>query len=205
MRTNYTNWTPAMDSQLRELFPKQKSKHVAEVMGLTLGAVNCRAFILGLKKDARHIKKVRKVSIKNLTKGNAYRFTKGHTPKNKGKKMPPDVRAKCEHTFFGTGQKPHNTKWDGYERVNAEGYTEVRIADRVFIGKHRLLWEQHHGAVPQGMCVIFADGDKTNFAIDNLVCVNRGDLVQLNKNKRYGREIAETTLLLSKIKNIISK
>lgn len=205
MRTNYNNWTPAMDNQLRALFPKQKSKHVADVMGLSLGAVNCRAYYLGIKKDPEHLNLVQLGVIHNLNNGATHRFKKGHISHNKGKKMPPETRKKVERTFFTKGQKPHNTKWDGYERLNADGYLEVRVAERVFIGKHRLLWEQHHGQVPKGMCVIFADGNKTNFAIDNLVCVNRGDLVQLNKNKRYGREIAETTLLLSKIKNIISK
>jgi hypothetical protein len=56
------------------------------------------------------------------------------------------------------------------------------------------------------MAVIFADGDKTNFAPENLVCVSRGDLAILNRNKKYGREIAENVLLLSKLKNhIINK
>lgn len=200
-RTNYNNWTPAMDNQLRELFPVNASQKVADIMGISLSSVNMRAHFLGLKKDIKHIAHVREYTVLNLGNGAQYRFSKGHEPFNKGKKMRPATRRKIQSTFFKKGQKPHNTKWDGYERVNADGYTEVRIADRVFIGKHRLLWEQHHGQVPKGMCVIFADGDKTNFNLENLVCVSRGELVTLNKNKKYGPEIAETALLLSKIKN----
>ena len=36
--------------------------------------------------------------------------------------------------------------------------------------KHSLLWEQHHGRkVPKGHIVMFADGDRRNFDINNLM------------------------------------
>lgn len=202
---NYNHWTPALNDVLRLLYPTYQSWHVAEIMGMSIGTINSRAIVLGLKKDPEYLQFIKQYSITHLHNGSAYRFPKGHVPQNKGKKMPPQVRAKVERTFFPKGNKPHNTKFDGYERVNSEGYTEVRLADRVFIGKHRLIWEQHNGTIPDGHIIIFADGDRTNFAIENLVCVSRGDHAILNKNKKYGREIAESALLLSKIKNIISK
>ena len=206
MRSNYNNWTPALDDVLRLLYPTYTSQHVADIMGLSIGKVNSRAIVLGLKKDAEYLAKIQNYTIRLLNNGKPHRFPKGHVPQNKGKAMPPETRKKVERTFFKKGQKPHNTKHDGYERVNVYGYTEVRMADRVFVGKHRLIWEQHNGTIPAGMAVIFADGDKTNFEPDNLVCVSRGDLAILNRNKKYGREIAENVLLLSKLKNhIINK
>lgn len=204
-RTNYANWTTAMDEALRLLYPTNTSQHVADIMGLSIGTVNSRAYYIGLKKDPEHLNLVQQGVIQNLHNGATHRFKKGHVSHNKGRKMAPDTRMKIERTFFSKGQKPHNTKWDGYERLNAYGYVEVRVAERKFIGKHRLIWEQQHGAVPDGHVIIFGDGDRTNFAIENLLCVSRGDLAILNKHKKYGSEIAQSVLLLSKIKQIINK
>lgn len=204
-RTNYTNWTPALDEALQLLYPTNTSQHVADIMGLSIGTVNSRAYYIGLKKDPEHLNQVQQEVIQNLHNGALHRFKKGHVSHNKGKKMQPSTRAKIERTFFAKGQKPHNTKYDGYERINVYGYVEVRVAERKFIGKHRLIWEQHHGPVPDNMAIIFADGNKQNFAIDNLLCVSRGDLAILNRNKKYGSEIAQSVLLLSKIKQIINK
>lgn len=200
-RTNYNNWTPAMNEALRLLYPTYTSQHVADLMGLSLGTINSRAYVLGLKKDPEHLHQVQQGVIHNLNSGATHRFKKGHIPQNKGQKMSKELRAKVESTFFKKGNKPHNTKFDGYERINSEGYTEVRVAQRVFVPKHRLIWKQHYGRIPEGHIVIFADGDKTNFAIENLVCVSRGDHAILNKHKKYGPEIAQNALLLSKLRN----
>jgi len=202
-RTNYNNWTPAMDDALRLLYPTYTSQHVADLMGLSIGTINSRARVIGVKKDPEHLHQVQQGVIYNLNSGAAHRFKKGHVSHNKGKKMPLSTRKKIERTFFTKGNKPHNTKWDGYERLNADGYIEVRVAERKFIGKHRILWEQANGPIPDGHIVIFADGDKTNFAIENLVCVSRGDHAILNRNKKYGPEIAQNILLLNKLKTQI--
>lgn len=201
----HVKWTPALDDVLRLLFPTYQSWHVAEIMGMSVGTINSRAFCLGIKKDPKYLAETRKITNDELRgMGKMHRFPKGHVPMNKGQKMSNEVKTRIRHTFFKKGSKPHNTQQVGYTRKNAEGYTEVKLADRVFVGLHRLLWEQHNGPIPKGMAVIFADGDKSNFDLENLVCVSRGDLAILNKNKKYGKDIAETALLLSKLKNIIS-
>ena len=78
---------------------------------------------------------------KGIVPGNL--FKKGHVPANKGIKLEKDgeLYNKMRHTFFQKGNKPHNTKFDGHERLNVEGYVEVRIAERKYVFKHRLLWE----------------------------------------------------------------
>lgn len=195
-------WTPRLDMVMFLLYPTYPTEHVAEIMGMSLSSINCRATTLNLKKDPKYLQEIKECTNRSLHEyGTAYRFPKGNISHNKGKKMPPELRAKVESTFFKKGQKPHNTKFDGYERINSEGYTEVRVAERVFVPKHRLIWKQHYGRIPDGHIIIFADGNRSNFAIANLVCVSRGDHAILNKHKKYGREIAESALLLSKIKN----
>lgn len=96
----------------------------------------------------------------------------------------------------------HNKKPIGTLRITRDGYAIIKVADGRYIEKHRALWMEAHGAIPAGHVIIFADGNRTNFAIENLVCVSRADLAILNKNQKYGREIAQNVLLLTKIKNI---
>jgi len=44
-----------------------------------------------------------------------------------------------------------------------------------------LLWESHNGPVPQGHVVIFADRDKNNFGISNLLLVNKRELFYMTR------------------------
>ena len=201
----HVKWTPALDDVLRLLFPTYQSWHVAEIMGMSVGSVNSRAFILGIKKDAKYLAEIRLLSNMELySTGKVYRFPKGHLPHNAGKTWSEEIKAKMRHTFYTKGHKPHNTQPVGHTRKNKLGYIDIKVSDGVFIGLHRYLWEQAHGPVPKGMAIIFADGDIANYDLENLVCVSRADLCLLNANKKYGKEIAESALYLSKIKKIIS-
>ncbi len=47
--------------------------------------------------------------------------------------------------------------------------------------KSRVLYAQAHGEIPEGYCVIFVDGDRRNFDVDNLRAVSKSMLVRLNK------------------------
>lgn len=124
----------------------------------------------------------------HLNCGITGRFEKGHVPANKGK-HPPTVGRMAE-TQFMKGHLPHNTKPIGYERINKDGYVEVKVKMRPsspycndnFIPKHRLLWEAENGPVPKGHKLIFADGDKTNISLDNLLLITDAQIARLNKS-----------------------
>jgi hypothetical protein len=197
-------WTPAKLEKLKELFPRTMTKDLVKVFKVSEQSINFNAYKLGLRKDKDFVYQSQLQNYMNLkNNGKAYRFPKGHTPMNKGKKMSAETRAKCEHTFKKKGCIPPNVKPIGYERINAEGYVEVKIAPgpRQFVGKHRVIWEQHHGQIPEGHIIIFADNNKMNFDLDNLICVSRKDHAIRNKFRRkYGDEIAENIILLSQIK-----
>ena len=63
-----------------------------------------------------------------LNSGLDGRFEKGHIPANKGKK---GVCAPgCERTQFRKGNLPATTKPVGYERINRDGYVEVKVKMR---------------------------------------------------------------------------
>jgi len=119
--------------------------------------------------------------IKNnkLNTGRDGRFKSGHVPANKGKKG----MGGWEPTQFKKGNRPWNYKPVGTERVNGDGYVDIKVADpNKWKGKHILLWEAANGPVPKGHVVIFADSNKRNFDLNNLLLVSRKELAVLNKH-----------------------
>lgn len=110
--------------------------------------------------------------------GKAYRFKPGMTPWNKGKKG----TGGWEPTQFKKGQIPRNYRPVGSERVNVYGYIEVKVADpRTWKLKQVVVWEAANGPIPAGHCLLFADGDKLNVMLDNLLLVSRRELAVMNK------------------------
>jgi len=116
------------------------------------------------------------------------RFEPGHDTWNKGRSwdeyLPLDSQERCRATQFKPGELQGSAKLRhkpvGFERVNKNGYIEIKVHDGLqdkpndnFVLKHRLVYEQAHGEVPPGCNVVFADHDKRNFDPDNLVAVPR--------------------------------
>ena len=108
------------------------------------------------------------------------RFEKGQKSWNKGTKG----ICKANKTSFKKGDIPYNKKPIGSERVNIYGYIEIKIAEpNIWEYKQRVIYEKYYGKVPEGYAVLFADKDKTNFDINNLVLVSKEELRLLNYNK----------------------
>ncbi|MBS5783834.1 MAG: HNH endonuclease [Clostridium sp.] len=130
-------------------------------------------------------------------------FKKGHVPANKGKKG--ISYPGCETTQFKKGNMPQTWKPVGTETVRGDGYTWVKIAEpNKWREKHRLIWEAANGPTPQNHAVIFADGDKQNNALENLILVSRAQLVRLNQNNLIAgdAELTKTGILVA---DVISK
>lgn len=146
-----------------------------------------------------------------LNSGVNTKFQKGHIPLNKGKKG----MGGWKPTQFKKGNLPSNYKPVGTERVNVEGYVEIKVADpNKWKGKHTATWEEKNGPVPKGYAVIFGDGDKRNFNLDNLILVSRKQLITLNTKKliQNDADLTRSALLvvdvyhkISEIKNKTSK
>lgn len=114
-----------------------------------------------------------------ITCGVKCQFKKGDTPSNKGKKGV----GGWEPTQFKKGQKPHNYMPVGSERINTEGYIDVKIADpKKWRAKHHIIWEQLHGPIPKGHVVIFGDGNKLNLDPNNLILITNKQLLMMNRN-----------------------
>lgn len=140
----------------------------------------------------------------NLAKaGTPYRFQKGNIPFNKGRKgiSYPGMEA----TQFKKGNRPHTWKPVGTETVRSDGYTWVKIAEpNKWREKHRIIWEAANGPVPKGHAIIFADGNKQNIRLENLMLVTRAQLARLNQNGLIGGS-ADLTRAGILVADIISK
>ena len=142
---------------------------------------------------------------RHLNTGRTGRFEKGHIPANKGKHTLSVGR--MVETQYKKGNLPHNTKPIGYERLSKDGYIEVKIkmrpsphANDNFVPKHRLIWEQHYGAIPKGSKIMFLDGDKRNIDIENLAVVtSRENLELTRRNLRYDDpDLTKTGIMIAK-------
>ena len=140
----------------------------------------------------------------NLKNGVNKCFKKGNTPWNKGLKG----YMGANKTSFKKGTIPPQYRPVGSERVNKEGYLEVKIADpNKWELKHRYIYKKHCGDIPKGHNVIFADTDKTNFNIDNLILVSKSEMLILNRNKLIykDKELTKAGVNIAKILDKTSK
>lgn len=144
--------------------------------------------------------------IKNhgLSSGIDCRFKPGRVPCNKGK----TGIGGWEPTQFKKGNKPHNYKSVGTERVNGDDYVDIKVADpNKWRAKHLIIWEKENGPIPKGKVVIFGDGNRRNFDLDNLLLVSRKQLIVMNKRNliKNDADITRTGIIMADVYNKISE
>lgn len=126
------------------------------------------------------------------------RFEKGHIPVNKGKKFPGMVN----RTTFKKGRCPQNYQPIGSESMTKDWYIKVKIADpNKWELKHVLIWEQANGKKPKGTAIIFTDGNKRNFDLNNLTLISRKELLTMNQKGliNSNADITKTGIALAKL------
>lgn len=136
---------------------------------------------------------------KKIKTGTTGCFRKGFIPWNKGVKG----YIGANKTSFKKGNKPANWKPVGSERIDSNEYTLIKVAEpNKWVFKHRLIYEQKYGEISKGSVIIFADGDKNNLSIDNLLCVTREELKVLNRCRLISSvpELTKTGLNVVKLK-----
>lgn len=139
---------------------------------------------------------------------NAGRFKTGNIPYNKGKKwndyMSKEKQKNSMKTTFKKGNIPSNRRECFEERVTKDGYIEIKIQDgklnKNWMLKHRYIYEQHYGKIPLGYNVMFADKNKKNFDIDNLILVSKSEDLIMNQNKLIfeDKNLTKTGYLIAK-------
>lgn len=131
----------------------------------------------------------------NLKTGRDGRFVKGQVSHNKGQKVSPEVYEKMKGTMFKKGSVPKNKKPVGSERVNIYGYVEIKVADpNKWRYKHKVIWEEHYGAIPPGHAVIFKDRNPLNLDISNLQMVTKEEVLIMVRNGLISEDAAITEL-----------
>lgn len=183
-------WSDEEKQHLAEITPGRGYKEIQSMMSCKFGFDYTRHQIKGA------------ITRNKLNTGRTGRFEKGRATWNKGTKG----LTKANVTSFKKGQKPHNYKPLGSERITKDGYCEIKVSDtgRRWRPKHVLIYEKHHGKVPKGSAVIFLDGDKRNFDIDNLYLVTRSQLAMLNKNSLIQKD-AELTKTAINVVDLMKK
>lgn len=148
----------------------------------------------------------RKNKLKISSGVNFGHFKKGNKSFNKGKKwddyLSKEQQEKAKKTCYKKGNIPHNHRELFEERLDKNGYIEIKIKEPdVWQSKHRYIYEQHFGKIPKNHKVIFLDGNNRNFDIDNLKLVSSAEELIMNNNKlRYNnKELTETGILIAKI------
>lgn len=108
---------------------------------------------------------------------------------------------------FKKGQVPAIKKPIGYETERLCGYIWIKVAEPdVFEQKHRYVYRKHYGNIPEGANIVFLNGNRRDFRIENLVAMSNAELahfagtrIETNNND----DIAKIKLAIAKVKKTI--
>lgn len=143
----------------------------------------------------------------NLTNDMNTKFKKGQTSWNKGRKMSPEQYEKCKKTMFQKGNLS-NVRPTGDERIDIDGYTYIKVKQpNKWVLKHRWLYEKEKGEIPKGYNLIFADGNKQNLDLDNLILVSNSELFIMNQKGLYkqDKELTKSGAMVAKVLDKVNK
>lgn len=186
--------TDEMAEYLASVIPGRSSEEAARMLNEKYGSSITQKQVASWKKNHK------------TSSGYDARWRPGHVPWITGKKFP-------GRTNGGTWMQGHisaNAVPLGSERVT-EGYTMVKVAhgrkNKDWEFKHRLIWEAHNGPIPEGHCVIFLDGDRSNFDISNLALVSQQELAYVNcvNGLTKDPEINRSIIALSKVQAAVKR
>ena len=182
-------WTDKENSILREMYSECFAGEIGALLGRSKSSVYAQAQKLGLKSSEEKIRRSGLVNVDHP---------------NKGKKMSPELYARCAPTMFKKGRPSLNRKPVGSERVNIYGYIEVKVAEpNRWMLKHRLAWEQANGPIPPGHNVQFRNGNKLDCRLDNLYLITKRDQLK-NENSMYARYPKELQYVM-KLKGALNR
>lgn len=195
---------------IKEHFAEMSSYEIADVLGMSKTSVRNIAYRHGLRKSREWIaERARMRTLNPNHGGRAFLFKKGHTPHTKGKRaeewMSPEGLARSAASRFKKGQRPATWKPIGSERINVDGYIEVKVVEgKPWRHKHRVMWEEVNGAVPDGYMVSFIDGNKQNCVLSNLKLVARADAMRQNSVTNYPDDVREIIHMRAVLKRHIN-
>jgi hypothetical protein len=190
-----------MNDIIRQRYPFEPTKKIADDLGLSESSVYNRAFAMGIKKDPVYLRSTQ--FPPGYLGGKATQFQKGQAPPNKGQKMSKDLYQKVAHTMFKKGSKPMNTQPIGtiHQRSDKSGkmYLYIKLADSNWQLLNRYTWEQYHGPIPKGLIVAYKDGNYLNNDINNLMLLTKKENMARNTIQRLPKELQQVMRLKCKL------
>lgn len=192
-------WTPEMKQVVKELYEKNTAKEIAEILNakfstnLNSNTVGTKAAWLGFKGKKRPTTTIYTAEQNEWLKENITKYTYKDLTAAFNKRFHLNrnwytLKCHCRNVLklkSGVMSKKGYTSWNsspiGSERVCGNRVI-VKVSDFPTTEKNRminwkdkghLVWEQHHGKIPEGHRLVYLDGNKMNFDISNLECVSR--------------------------------
>lgn len=167
-------FTKAQENFVRIEYKKYKIKSLTKIFNEQFNTVMTEKQIKSM------------VSRRKIHAGRNGCFKKGNKPWNadtKGQGLTGPNKGS-----FKKGTVPPNRKPMGFERISKDGFIEIKVDERNpytgfstrFKHKHRHVYEQNYGPIPDGMVVALKDSDPQNCDPDNLMLVSRTELLFMN-------------------------
>lgn len=149
----------------------------------------------------------RRLTVPELTK----RFNREYKQDRTQSAISSAIRRHGIECVRGLGMSPREVKAIGYERTNSQtGCLMVKIDEpdpymsskTRHRHKHKVIWEEANGPVPEGHCLRFLDGDKMNCTLENLEMFTRTEslFMSLLNYDNAPPELKETIRLTAKLK-----
>lgn len=208
-------FTPEEDKILHDNYLNLSLNQLSAKLGRAMESVAGRLPRLGLVVPPEIIHKRMAESFTRLAEsGKISRFGKGHVPKNKGQKMPPELYEKCKGTMFKPGQVPatcvhfgkpylhHRTRKDGYiERLwfIQEGKNK-RSAYLAYLCRT-------NGIDLTGKKPILKEGFDHSRAptLDDILVLTNADNMRLNTLHRYPKDVVRLIQVKGALQRQINK
>jgi len=202
-------WTKDEDDLLRRRYPNESTDSIAADMGRSTSSIYARVASLGRNTTASYAdRQAERNSSRLVQLGMQHQFQAGLVPWNAGRRFVSGGRS--IETRFKPGQKPHTWRPIGTERLTKEGYLERKVRDTCVTKNdykpvHHIVWEEAGREIPPGHVLAFKDGNKRNFALENLELLTRKQLMARNTIHNYGPEVAQLAQLRGAIKRQINR
>lgn len=107
-------------------------------------------------------------------------------------------------SHFKKGNVPHNSNYNGHERITKDGYVEIRVSKGDYRLKHRIEWENKYGEVPSGYCLKCKSGDITDTSPENWKLITRIENMIRNSKYQYPEEFIPSVVLVNQLKTKIN-
>jgi hypothetical protein len=172
MSKAFKHYTDEQVEYLREIAYKRTRQEITDLFNEKFGT----------DKTVRSIGcQLSRKKIKTGMQGHGTQFEKNQAPWNKG--MKGLVTPGSEKGWFKKGHTDKRAPI-GTERVTTDGWTEVKACQpEGWIKKHREVWKEAYGEIPDGYVILFKDGNRQNCDLANLIKVSRATMLSVAKRE----------------------